>query len=136
MTITRQITVGRRSDRTVAVEVVQSDAPPAPPPGRVPRVSRLMALAIHLDEVLRRGEFATQQQLADALHVTQPRLTQILNMTHLAPDIVETLLFLPRTERGRDPITERDLRHIVAIIDWDQQRKLWNALIDRMPAQS
>lgn len=136
MTITRKITVGRRSDRTVAVAVVQPDAPPAPPPGRVPRVSRLMALAIHLDEVLRRGEFATQQQLADALHITQPRLSQLLNLTHLAPDIQEQLLYLPRTERGRDPITERDLRHIVAIIDWDQQRKLWTALIDRMPAQS
>lgn len=122
MTINRKITLGRRSDRTVAVEVVQPDAPPATPPGRVPRVSRLMALAIHLDDLLRRGAFDTQQQLADALHITQPRLTQLLNLTHLAPDIVETLLFLPRTERGRDPITERDLRHIVSLVDWQSQR--------------
>ncbi len=128
MTITRKITVGRRSDRTVSVEVVQPDAPPAPPPGRVPRVSRLMALALHLDDLLRRGAFETQQQLADALHITQPRLTQILNLTHLAPDIVETLLFLPRTERGRDPITERDLRHIVAMTDWQSQRTTFAAL--------
>ncbi|MFN0137987.1 MAG: hypothetical protein ACKVS9_17935 [Phycisphaerae bacterium] len=128
MTVTRTITVERRPDRTKSLRVVEADELPPPPPGRIPRVARLAALAIHLDDLLRRGEFATQRELAAALHITQPRLTQILNLTHLAPDLVEALLFLPRTERGRDPITERDLRHIVAMIDWKSQRAAFNRL--------
>ena len=128
MTITRTISVARGPDRTKAVRVIAPDEMPPPPPGRVPRIARLMGLAIYLDDLLRRGEFQTQQQLANALHVTQPRLTQVLNLLHFAPDIIETLLFLPRTERGRDPITERDLRHIVAMIDWKSQRAAFNRL--------
>lgn len=131
MIVTRAITLGRRSDRTRALTAHAGDRPTPPPTGRVPRIARLMALAIQLDAELRRGSFETQQALADALHITQPRLTQILNLNHLAPDIQQALLDLPRTERGRDLITERDLRPIAAIVDWNLQRKCWAALCAR-----
>ena len=39
-------------------------------------------------------------------HVIRARVTQIINLNLLAPDIQEDLLFLPRVERGRDPIRE------------------------------
>ncbi|MGE0481270.1 MAG: hypothetical protein AB7Q17_12435 [Phycisphaerae bacterium] len=129
MIVTRVITLGRRSDRTRKLVAHAGDRPTPPPAGRVPRVARLMALAIHLDGELRRGAFATQQTLADALHITQPRLTQILNLNHLAPDIQQALLDLPRTEHGRDPITERDLRPIAAIVDWSTQRRVWRTRV-------
>ncbi|MFQ5734740.1 MAG: hypothetical protein ACE5KM_22630, partial [Planctomycetaceae bacterium] len=60
-----------------------STEPPSPAPveeGRVPRVSRLMALAIHCDELIRAGEVADQSELARLLHVTQPRMTQVMNL--------------------------------------------------------
>ncbi len=82
--------------------------------GHVPRISRLMALAIHCDQMIRDGEVADQTELARLLHVSQPRITQIMNLLHLAPDIQEELLFLPRTVSGRDPIHEKLLRPIVA----------------------
>ena len=41
------------------------------------------------------------------LHVSQPRMTQIMNLLHLAPGIQEELLFLPRTVSGRDPIHQK-----------------------------
>ena len=79
-------------------------------PGRMPRISKLMALAIRFDGLLREGKVSDMSELARLAHVTQPRMTQILNLLHLAPDIQEELLFLPRTTHGRDPIAEPQAR--------------------------
>ena len=94
-------------------------------PGRMPRISRLMALAIHFDRLIRAGEVADLTELARLTHVTQPRMTQLLNLTHLAPDIQEELLFLPPAESGRDRVHEKMLRGVAAESDWRQQRQLW-----------
>ncbi len=48
-----------------------------------------------------------------------------MNLINLAQDIQEALLFLPRTEQGRDPIHLRLLQPIAAVIDWKKQRRLW-----------
>ncbi len=78
-------------------------------PGRVPRVARLRALALRLDERLRCGDLASYREVAELGHVTRARVSQILNLLYLSPDIQEAILFLPRTMRGRDPIVLRDL---------------------------
>ena len=59
------------------------------PPGRVPRISKLMALAIRFDGLIRDGKVRDMSELARLAHVTQPRMTQIMNLLHLAPDIQE-----------------------------------------------
>jgi hypothetical protein len=46
----------------------------------------------------------------------------------LAPDLQEQVLFLPRTERGRDPIQMRHLLPIAQVADWKIQRQLWAGL--------
>ena len=99
------------------------------PPGRVPRVARLMALALRLDELVRTGQVASYSALASLGHVTRARICQILNLIHLAPDIQEALLFLPPTVRGRDPIILADLMPIAAAFDWRKQRRLWRQLL-------
>jgi len=96
--------------------------------GSVPRISRLMALAIHCDQMIPDGEVADQTELARLLHVSQPRMTQIMNLLHLAPDIQEALLFLPPTVSGRDPVHEKLLRPISAEMDWERQREMWENL--------
>ncbi|MGE0759482.1 MAG: hypothetical protein AB7F89_21275 [Pirellulaceae bacterium] len=104
-----------------------TDSPPATEavePGRIPRVSRLIALAIRFDRMIRDGVVADQSELARLAHVTQPRMTQIMNLLNLAPDIQEALLFLPRVEQGKDPVTERELRAVVAEVDWGRQRRM------------
>lgn len=104
---------------------------PAPAPvGRVPRVARLMALAIRLDGLLRHGDVGTQSELAELGGVTRARLTQILNMSHLAPDLQEQILHLPPVVRGRDPVSEPDIRPIAALVGWDDQRRAWDAHIE------
>lgn len=97
-------------------------------PGRVPRVARLMALAIRFDGMLRDGVIESHSELATLGHVTRPRISQIMNLLNLAPDIQEAILFLPRTEHGRDPIHLRQLQPIAAAIDWRKQRKMWENL--------
>jgi hypothetical protein len=51
-------------------------------------------------------------------------MTQILNLTLLAPDLQEQLLFLDSVEEGKPEISEKRLRRIGASVDWDQQREL------------
>lgn len=105
---------------------IVEDATAAPTPaGRIPRVSRLMALAIRFEGLLRDGVVSDQSELARLAKVTQPRMTQIMNLLHLAADIQEEILFLPAVTSGRDPIHERMLRPVAAEISWDKQREMW-----------
>jgi hypothetical protein len=99
------------------------------PPGRVPRVARLMALALRLEELVRTGQVASYTALASLGHVTRARICQIMNLLQLAPDIQEALLLLPPTVRGRDPIILADLQPIAAAVDWRKQRRLWRRLV-------
>jgi len=96
--------------------------------GRVPWVSKLMALAIRFDGLIRNGVVTDQAELARVGYVSRARLTQIMNLLHLAPDIQEAILCLPRVERGKDPVQEKHLRPIAAVPDWRKQRRLWHEL--------
>ncbi len=96
-----------------------------PTPGRVPRISRLMALAIRFDQLVRDGEVRDYAELARLAHVTRARMTQIMSLARLAPDIQEAILFLPRVERGNDPITLRHMLPIAVFVDWGRQRRMW-----------
>jgi len=102
---------------------------PAPSPGRTPRVTRRLALAIRFEHLIRDGEVKDLAEVARLGHVTRARVTRIMNLLHLAPDIQEAILVLPRVESGRDPITERELRPIAAIPDWRKQRAAWRSLL-------
>jgi hypothetical protein len=106
--------------------------PEAPrlPRGRVPRIARLMALALHFDELIRTGEVVNYTEVARLGRVTRARVSQVMSLVYLAPDIQEAVLLLPRTERGRDAIILRDLLPIAAVSDWRQQRRLWADLTE------
>src|SRR5262249_35579164 len=93
--------------------------------GRVPRIARLMALALHCEQMIRDGIVADQTELARIGHISKSRMTQIMGLLSLATDIQEEILFLPRTPSGRDAIKEEDVRPIAATIDWGKQRRMW-----------
>ena len=97
-------------------------------PGRVPRVARLLALALRIDDQVRNGELTSYAEVAVLGHVTRARVSQIMNLLNLAPDLQEAILFLPRTERGRDAIILRDVQPIASTLDWRKQRVLWQQL--------
>jgi hypothetical protein len=106
----------------------RDDAGPPVPHGSVPRLSRLMALAIKCNDMVARGEISDFAELARIGHVTRARMSQIMNLVNLAPEIQEEILFLPRTERGRDPIKETDIRRIACEPRWKMQRARWREL--------
>ena len=109
--------------------------PPPPATGPVPRVARLMALAVRLERLIAEGVIADQTEIAQLGHVTTARVSQILALNMLAPDIQEAVLDLPEVTRERAPITERDLRPIAGEVDWGRQRALWRRLRAReLPA--
>src|SRR5262245_15230857 len=117
ITIQRKVKLGRGRRRPK--ELAQTSS------GRIPRVARLMALAIRFDQLIRDGVVADQAELARLGHVTRARLTQIMNLLQLAPDLQEQIVFLPNFKSGRSPLTERKLRPIAATLNWRKQRKLW-----------
>jgi len=83
----------RQSGRAKAMEKVRGPAAPVPPPlPRIPRVTRLMALAIKFQDMVDRGEVRDYADLARLGHVTRARMSQIMNLLLLAPDIQEQLL--------------------------------------------
>ena len=106
---------------------VESTPPPCEP-GRVPRVARWLALAIRLEARLAAGTLADAATVARDAHVTRARVSQVLNLAFLAPDIQEAVLGLPRVAAGRDPVTLGDLQRIALTLDWRGQRRLFAGL--------
>lgn len=103
--------------------------PPPAPVGRLPRVTKLLALAIHFDELLRTGAVTSQAELARLGRVSRPRLTQVMGLLYLCPSIQAEILAHPSVTSGRDPITERELRSIVGKPDWTRQRRHFDRLV-------
>jgi len=108
-------------------ELCVGPAPAAAPP-RLPRVTKLLALAHRLAGLLREGVFRDYAAIAAAGHVTSARVSQIMALRNLAPDLQAAILFLPRVPRGRDPVILADLMPIATELDWTRQRRLWHAL--------
>ena len=102
---------------------------PAPkktvPLGKTPRLSKLMALALRFDDLIQKGGIRSQTDLAQLGYVSRARVTQIMNLLLLAPDIQEQILFLPKITSGDDPYPECKIRPIVRESDWQKQRQLW-----------
>ena len=109
-------------------ELAVGPAPAGPTPGRVPRVACLLALAHRLEQLLRAGVARDYADLGRLGRVTRARVSQLMSLLYLAPDLQEAILFLPRAARGRDPVILRDLLPIAAVPDWKRQRRLWQAL--------
>jgi hypothetical protein len=90
----------------------------------IPRIARLMALAIRLEGMVRDGTMRDYAELARLGRVTRARMTQITKLLDLAPDIQEAILFLSSSEG----LNERALRPIVRVTDWEQQRRLFREI--------
>ena len=75
--------------------------------------------------MIRAGELRNLADAARAIGVTRARMTQIMSLLLLGPEIQEAILNLPLVTNGRNPVSERALRQIVAEPDWTKQRALW-----------
>ena len=130
ITVKRRIEV-RRSGQGKRVLVAGGTAPPPVPEARqpgVPRVARLLAIAIGLEGRIREGLVRDQSALARELKVSQPRMTQIMNLTLLAPEIQEQVLSLPPVSGRSGPVNERTLRRIAKEPCWGRQVAMWRRI--------
>jgi hypothetical protein len=109
------------------VEGPRSTAPERPK-GRLPRITRNMALAIYYEDLIRQGHIHDYAEFATLGHVTRARVTQIMNLRLLAPDLQKQLLNFPRVERGRDSLCLGKFQSIAIEPSWKQQREMWKEL--------
>jgi len=89
---------------------------------RIPRITRLMALAIKFQDMVDSGKVRDYADLARLGYVTRARLTQIMNLLLLAPDIQEILLQAGSCSSFPEIPAERQLRAVVSAADWSTQR--------------
>jgi len=90
---------------------------------QIPRIVRLMALAIKFQDMVDRGDVGDYADLARLGHVSRARLTQIMNLCHLAPDVQESLLSYEDDQSSPLTTTERDLRKVLHSVCWVDQRQ-------------
>lgn len=104
-----------------------SDARP-PGNGRLPRVTQVMALAIQFQDMIQRGEVRDYADLARLGCLTRERMSQIMELVWLAPDIQQEILEFPPSGGARFPISEVAVRRIASPLSWSEQRHAWQTL--------
>jgi DNA invertase Pin-like site-specific DNA recombinase len=100
-------------------------------PERVPRIARLMALALKLEQMKREAVVSDYAVLAALGRVSRARVTQIMNLLNLAPDIQEQILFLSLETAEQCGICEQSIRRLSSLLRWNEQRAQWEALNSR-----
>jgi len=116
-----------RARQGKAVDLRTTPPPEAAPQRRPARVAHMLALAIRIEKMIESGELKDRAHAAANLGFTRARITQLLALTLLAPDIQEEILFL-EVEDGVEQITERALRDVVSVDDCAEQRRRWSTL--------
>lgn len=94
------------------------------------RVTRHLVLAHEIERRIRAGELDDLAHAARVFGLTRARVTQIVSLTLLCPTIQAEILALPPVTVGRDVVTERSLRPIVAEAVWERQLAMWNEIHD------
>lgn len=127
ITIEGKLTYGRKAK---GARTLKKTDHPELPRGRIPRITKLMALAIRFERLISGGVVSDYTELARLGNVSRARITQIMNLLLLAPDLQEEILFLARVERGEDPVHLRHVQSIALQPSWRQQRICWNSPTD------
>ena len=120
----------KREGKRIVLAEGKAPQPKRPPIGRLPRITRYMALAVYYEDLIRKGHVHDYAEIATLGHVTRARVTQIMNLRLLAPEIQEELLTQERVINGRDSLSLRQVQSIALENDWKTQRKAWRALIE------
>ena len=91
---------------------------------RPARVAQMLAQAHRLQNAIASGEYKDRAEVARQLGLTRARITQLMDLLLLAPDIQEQVLALEAVD-GAEPLSERALRPIAKTLSWVEQRKKW-----------
>ena len=116
------------TDRVVTALPPPRGNPKPPREHKTPRVVELLRKAIEWQSLMESGQIANQAGIAHREGLTRARVSQVMGMLRLAPEIHQSILAIPATVR-RQNITERALRPITQIEDRGQQAELFDALM-------
>ena len=103
----------------------ESPSSPSSSSGRLPRVTQVLALAIHFQDMIDRGDAQDYADLARLGCLTRERMSQIMELVWLAPDIQREILEFPTTATSRFPVSEVAVRRIADKLRWSDQRVIW-----------
>jgi DNA invertase Pin-like site-specific DNA recombinase len=103
---------------------VEREAEAIPRP--VPRISRLLALALKMEQMIQEGTIKNYNELARLGRVSTARVSQVMNLLYLAPDIQEEIL---KGEVLQSRSGESAVRKLGGIVLWSEQRVLWHKLV-------
>jgi hypothetical protein len=112
------------------IAMVEGPPPTAPerPKGRLPRITRYMALAIYYEDLIRQGHVRDYAEIALLGHVTRARVTQIMNLRLLAPKIQEQILAMLHITKGRKSINLDEIQSIALEFSWNIQQEHFRKL--------
>ena len=119
----------RQRGRSVSVSLTAPVAERVPAP-RPLHVARMLAVAHEIVRLIADGTFVDQADVARVIGFTRARVSQLVDLTLLAPAIQEELLFA-QGGGGHDRVTERSLRALLRRSDWSEQRAPWAGLAGR-----
>jgi hypothetical protein len=91
----------------------------------VPRITRLLALAIKFEGLVQEGIVKDYAELARLGRVSPARVTQIMNLLNLAPDIQERILMAAELP-GQKCLREISVRPLCSEVIWSRQREQWS----------
>jgi DNA methylase len=94
----------------------------------LPRITRLLALAVRFEGLLQDGTVKDYAELARLGGVSRARITQIMSLRTLAPAIQERILALPAASSPTAVVNERLLRGVAQQWDWREQMRMWEEL--------
>jgi hypothetical protein len=94
-----------------------------------------LALALKMEQMIQEGTAKKYSDLARLGRVSGARITQVMNLLHLAPDIQEQILSR-NTPTHR--LRESTVRKLSSVVLWSEQREEWQNLLasvqERLPS--
>jgi DNA invertase Pin-like site-specific DNA recombinase len=110
-------------------EIEQTAVVAENPVERLPRITRLLALAVKFEGLIQQGVIKDYAELARLGQVSRARVTQIMNLLNLSPYIQEQLLFWAQGSSDKRSIRETTVRALSSEINWNRQRVRWEEIV-------
>ena len=95
---------------------------------KLPRITHTVARALMFEHAIANGEATDFADLARLTATTRERISQVMKMMRLAPDIQDEILRLPPVRRPQRAITVPEVEVIAEEVLWDDQRESWRKL--------
>jgi len=96
--------------------------------GKTPTVSRMMALAIFYENLIKNEKIQSISDIARLEKVSQQRASQMMNLLLLSPTLQEKILTLPRQHPYSKHISTEKCIRIAKEIDFEKQQTLFNQM--------